>query len=280
VLLALEGESPQVQALRQEIAAMRAAPLDETDVDLISGLEQRFIQREQELRIRELEFENRRRELALEHSRSQTERQQQLLRDQRVILTLSVLAGVALLGGLIAVYWLLRGQRRLAARLHEQAYQDSLTGLPNRRAIYERCQALLAEPDAASRGHGLLMVDVDHFKDVNDRGGHPFGDEVLVRIGRSLRAPADGMVARLGGEEFLVLCPGLGEARALEWAEALRRDVAGLDFRLGPESLRVTISLGVAMYDGVGSQDLSGWLSQADRAVYRAKQGGRDQVAR
>ncbi len=274
------GEPDVVAALRARLATLEMSEMVDAEDEAVTDLEERFRDREQALRIRELENENRRRELELEASREDARRQQDALSGQRLVTTLVVLAATGLLVGLGALVLLLRTQRRLAANLHEQAYRDALTALPNRRALLERLPALVSTPDAATRGHALLMVDIDHFKRFNDRAGHAFGDRVLAEVGACLQAHVcdGGTVARLGGEEFVVLCPDIGRDGALQQAERLRRAVSALDVRIENVPEPVTISLGVALFDGSRCRDGSTWLGCADEAVYRAKQNGRDRV--
>ncbi|MFB9068473.1 GGDEF domain-containing protein [Pseudofulvimonas gallinarii] len=124
------------------------------------------------------------------------------------------------------------------------------------------------------------MIDLDHFKTINDVGGHPFGDAVLADLGRCLLqlVPEDGMIARLGGEEFLMLCPRLGREHALALADRIRFAVHGLSRHAGERFMPVTVSQGLAVFDGVDCHDQSSWMQRADHAVYRAKANGRDRV--
>src|SRR5690606_5122833 len=141
---------------------------------VIDALEQRYVQREQELRIRELEQENLRKELEIEAARQSAQEQEQVAREQRLMALVWGGATLALVLLLAAAGWAMSAQRRLAASLKDQAYRDGLTRLPNRRALLERVQSLVArEPDGP---HALLMVDIDHFKAVNDGRGHLVGD--------------------------------------------------------------------------------------------------------
>ena len=280
-ILEAAGIEPQLLAdSRLRLAELRAPEMDEAAHDLVTDLEQRYRQREQALRIRELEHQNRESALALDLQRAEAQRQDAALRNQRLVTTLLVLLAVVLLAALAAGLMLLRSQRRLASTLHDQAFRDVLTTLPNRRALLDRVQELLLDPQATRRGHALLMVDLDHFKAINDRGGHLFGDQVLVGVAHCLQrvAGSGNLVARLGGEEFVVLCPGIGRERARDLAEQLRAAVAAQIFENGGRREPVTISLGVAVFDGKASHDLSSWLGQADAAVYRAKAAGRDLV--
>ncbi|MEW1959635.1 diguanylate cyclase [Kineococcus sp. NPDC059986] len=166
---------------------------------------------------------------------------------------------------------------RLQADLAEEASRDPLTGLRNRRRFVDDLATRLAT--AAEAGHplSLVLLDVDHFKSINDAHGHAVGDDVLVEVARALGAharPED--VVRYGGEEFVVLLPQLGSDAARVRAEELRAACAGV--RVGIESLRITISAGVATAPEHGATP-DELLLAADRALYEAKGGGRDQVA-
>ncbi|WP_432496924.1 diguanylate cyclase [Kineococcus gypseus] len=165
---------------------------------------------------------------------------------------------------------------RLRADLAEEASRDPLTGLRNRRRFIDDLTALLA----AGGGRApvaLVLLDVDHFKAVNDTHGHAVGDEVLVAVAGALREHARAEdVVRYGGEEFVVLLPGLGGAEAAARAEELRRACARL--RVDDSDVRVTISAGVAACPEHGGTP-DELLLAADRALYVAKTGGRDRVA-
>lgn len=121
-------------------------------------------------------------------------------------------------------------------------------------------------------------LDVDFFKQVNDRHGHPAGDAVLREIARRLRhGVRDGdTVARVGGEEFMVLLPGVSEPTALELAERLRAAIAHHPVQLPDTALPVTISIGVAVTDAAEGADAA--IARADKALYAAKHGGRNRV--
>lgn len=172
--------------------------------------------------------------------------------------------------------------RRSLAEARLEADIDHLTGLPNRRA-FERRFALAAST-ARSRGTPLSIAfcDVDHFKLINDRHGHDAGDRVLRSIAASLaeHASEQCFVARHGGEEFVLLLPGLGKAEALEKVDAMRRTLAArtlINRATGKPFGRITFSGGIAEVTE-DAEDRSA-LARADAALYRAKQEGRNRIA-
>jgi len=162
------------------------------------------------------------------------------------------------------------------ARLAEMAGTDPLTGLGNRR----RLDAMTAGSRTASgraSAYSVVSLDIDHFKSYNDRHGHPAGDEVLRTVARLLRGGtrSDDLVARTGGEEFVIVMPETGSVEALAIAERLRRTIAEAPWPCGP----VTASLGVATVRGpLSSEVYSTALEAADRALYRSKREGRNRV--
>lgn len=173
-----------------------------------------------------------------------------------------------------------REKSRLLARLGEESRTDALTGLANRRRFDERL-AEEAERLARLREDGklsLALLDVDHFKQVNDRFGHPVGDAVLRQLGALLAVRVRGadFVARLGGEEFCVLCFGLSDAEAAQAAEAWRAAVAAHDWRALHPELDLTVSIGLAQWRE--APDARELMALADARLYAAKRAGRDRV--
>ena len=157
------------------------------------------------------------------------------------------------------------------------ASTDPLTGLPNRRYFDEFCR-LLARRRRAEDAVGVLMVDIDHFKRLNDRFGHSVGDQVLRAVAEAIAAAVrDGDVpARFGGEEFAVLLRNPGAGVALEVGERVRAAVGALDLSaFGPTS--VTVLVGVAV-GRTPDQPIAEMVEEADRALYRAKRLGRNRV--
>jgi diguanylate cyclase (GGDEF)-like protein len=173
-----------------------------------------------------------------------------------------------------------RRQDRLVAQLDALASVDSLTGLATRRALGETAAAVLAvAPDEAPEGTGLMLVDVDRFKAINDTFGHPVGDAVLTHLGQMMRAAVrrTDTVARFGGDELAVLLPNTSVADARRRAEELRLTIRETPLRHDTGVVQFTVSVGVA-HMPVGHPDLQGLYVAADQALYRAKHHGRDQV--
>jgi diguanylate cyclase (GGDEF)-like protein len=162
--------------------------------------------------------------------------------------------------------------------LRREASRDSLTSLWNHKAILEILERELLRSERDHQPVGVIMVDVDHFKKVNDSRGHAAGDAVLRIIASGIAAmvrPYDS-VGRYGGEEFLIIAPGCGLGETWELAERVRTHVAGCSIMAGGAPVQVTLSLGVAT--GENSADLEKALSGADAALYRAKAAGRNRV--
>jgi diguanylate cyclase (GGDEF)-like protein len=168
-------------------------------------------------------------------------------------------------------------------RLAEQALTDALTGLGNRAAFEQRLSETVAAAIRYSRVASLVMIDLDHFKRLNDTYGHPFGDCVLRSVGRVLaEAGRDTDVpCRYGGEEFVMLLTETRLGPAVMVAERVRSAIAELRLPFGPELVQVTASLGVASTSELEPSRLSAeaLLASADEALYRAKGGGRNRVA-
>jgi diguanylate cyclase (GGDEF)-like protein len=164
-------------------------------------------------------------------------------------------------------------------KLHEAALTDSLTGLYNRRYALDQLDREWA--GATRSGHSLacLLIDIDHFKRVNDTYGHDVGDHVLRATAGILRDTLrkSDVVCRLGGEEFVVVGPGLDRDRAVACAERLRASVEKQLIGVGSGTVRVTLSVGVAVR-GECTGSAAELLKAADQAVYAAKQRGRNCV--
>lgn len=167
---------------------------------------------------------------------------------------------------------------QLRDELRQQALRDPLTGLYNRRYLEAIFAHELERLSSSGRPLSVVMVDIDHFKRINDGLGHAAGDRVLQAVGAALRAQVRGgdMVCRVGGEEFVLLLPGADLAVAIQRAEQLRVAIGELQIS-DPPLPPVTISLGVAAFPQHGSTPTD-LLAVADAALYQAKAGGRNRV--
>lgn len=182
-----------------------------------------------------------------------------------------------------------RELRAAVAKLEELAVRDELTGLFNHRYIQHALDVELSRARRHGRPLSVLFVDVDHFKQCNDRYGHLAGDAVLRRIGQTLigggdsglptQSRASDIVGRYGGEEFVMLLPETDVAGATVKAERVRRTIEAREFALEPGAApaRVTVSIGVASFPLHGA-DKKLLLTAADEEVYRAKREGRNRV--
>lgn len=170
---------------------------------------------------------------------------------------------------------------RLFRTLEGLAMTDSLTGLHNARFFDAFLEQQLAAADRDSEPLGVIMMDIDHFKQFNDTHGHPAGDEALRAFGRVVKAVlrASDVIARYGGEEFIVALPGAGQEESRKVAEKLRKAVEEMVVEIGPgRYVRTTISLGVVATDE-HRLNQKGLVAMADAALYQAKDGGRNRVA-
>ncbi|MGN6740240.1 GGDEF domain-containing protein [Dyella sp.] len=167
----------------------------------------------------------------------------------------------------------------LRRELHDLARIDPLTGVANRRAMGEASDRMLDEARAWRGSVGVLLVDADHFKNVNDRFGHDGGDKVLQSLVACIQSilRADDIVGRVGGEEFLVLSPGVDADGVLALGERIRSTVEREVLQIDGETLRLTVSIGTAVA-GPGQWDMPLLRRQADAALYAAKRAGRNQV--
>jgi diguanylate cyclase len=168
----------------------------------------------------------------------------------------------------------------LQEKLREQANRDSLTGLFNRRYLEGTLEREMARSRRENMPLAMLLLDIDHFKEVNDSYGHQAGDEVLRVLGKLLleHARAEDIVCRYGGEEFLLVLPKMPLAIALERAAQLRKIIQETTVSFGEMRIQVTISIGVAAIPE-NADSTERLIRCADKALYRAKSGGRNQVA-
>lgn len=164
-------------------------------------------------------------------------------------------------------------------QLHDLAWRDYLTGLFNRRYFFEHGPKMVAEARRAGQPTSVAILDIDHFKLLNDAHGHDAGDDALrilaTHLGESLQGQTH-LLSRLGGEEFALLLPGVSESDAASLIEELRMGVAGRSMSIGELTLGLTVSIGLTEMVASDSLDLA--LRKADRALYAAKQAGRNRI--
>jgi two-component system cell cycle response regulator len=210
----------------------------------------------------------------------------------RLLFIGGVFVATALLFGIFFIYPLIRTQIReegklramtatLSARsetFQHAALTDALTGMQNRRYFDDALREYIKEFRRIDRPVGLMILDLDHFKDVNDTHGHDVGDEVLRAVASCLRDMTryHDVVARLGGEEFAVVAPNMNEELLVKFAERIRRAVAGMAVASGNVRLKVTTSVGLAVWNE--RETAEEFYRRADRLLYQAKRMGRNRV--
>jgi len=169
-------------------------------------------------------------------------------------------------------------RERIEAVLQQTARTDYLTQLPNRRAMIQILDNEAARFERAAHPFSLVLLDIDHFKAINDSFGHDGGDEILVNIAERMRAwmREKDVLARWGGEEFLILLSDTGVDSAADQAERLRAAIEAETFSIQQGETRITASLGVAGY--IQAESIDSCIKDADIALYRAKSGGRNRV--
>ena len=210
----------------------------------------------------------------------------------KLLFVTGALLATALFFGTFFIYPLIRGQVReegklramtvsLSARsqtLEQAALTDGLTGMQNRRYFDDALREYLQEFRRIDRPVGLMILDLDHFKQVNDTHGHDVGDEVLRAVATCLRGMTryHDVVARLGGEEFAVVTPNMDVELLARFAERIRKAIANLSIMSGNVRLKVTTSVGLAVWDHKESAE--DFYRRADRQLYEAKKQGRNRV--
>ena len=184
-----------------------------------------------------------------------------------VIVLVVVLAAVLLV---LALH-----QRRMSMRMRSLAMTDELTGVPNRRAVLGKLAEVLSQRGASACS--LLIIDIDHFKSINDQHGHPEGDAALKLVAAMVRdtVGASGVVGRLGGEEFAAVLPGTDNTTACDIAERIRCRVMSIDSLSWLGERRITVSIGVTT-STPSSNTVADLLHHADGALYEAKRSGRN----
>ncbi len=164
--------------------------------------------------------------------------------------------------------------------LNQQARTDFLTQLPNRLAFTEQFERSLAQAQRSGQPMALVLLDVDHFKQINDQYGHETGDYVLVQIGQLLvqRLRKQDLVARWGGEEFILLLPDTTVEGALQLCEELRHTISQMELCYQQKSFHISATFGVQVRRASHSDALDQWCSSADQALYSGKRSGRNRV--
>ena len=210
----------------------------------------------------------------------------------KLLFAYGCLLATALFFGLFLIYPLIRTHVReegklramtqsLSARsvtLEHAALTDSLTGMQNRRYFDDALREYIEEFRRIEKPIGLMILDLDHFKQVNDTHGHDVGDEVLRAVAHCLKDMTryHDIVARLGGEEFAVVAPNMDNDLLVKLAERIRRAIAGMAVLSGNVRLKITTSVGLAVWDGKESAE--DFYRRADRMLYEAKRLGRNRV--
>ncbi|RUM91588.1 MAG: hypothetical protein DSZ27_06015 [Thiomicrospira sp.] len=168
----------------------------------------------------------------------------------------------------------------LLNQLRDEATKDYLTGLLNRKAFFEQAHQIWLSAKEQHQPISLLMIDIDHFKQINDSFGHDAGDRVLIEVARvfNQNCREEDLICRYGGEEFVILLENKDEEPALEFASRLKKIVEEISVKEQSEEIRFSISIGVATGDALELNSIESFISQADQALYQAKANGRNRV--
>ena len=210
----------------------------------------------------------------------------------KLLIVIGALLAAALAMGLLLILPLIRIHLREESKLREMttlltarsrkmelaALTDGLTGMQNRRYFDDALKEYLEQFRRIDKPVGLMIVDLDHFKQVNDTHGHDVGDEVLRAIAGCLRGMTryHDVVARLGGEEFAIVAPNMEIDNFMRFAERIRKAIAATPIAAGDVLLKVTASVGLAIWDHKETADEL--YRRADQQLYEAKKGGRNRV--
>lgn len=211
---------------------------------------------------------------------------------QVLILGTGILLATALVVGALFIYPIIRTQAKEGGKLREMteslsarsqnfehaALTDALTGMQNRRYFDDALREYLEEFRKIDRPIGLMILDLDHFKMVNDTYGHDTGDDVLRAVAKCLREMTryHDIVARLGGEEFAIVAPNMGIDMLARLAERIRNAISVMPVSSGNVRLKVTTSVGLAIWDR--SESVEQFYRRADAQLYEAKRKGRNRV--
>ena len=215
-------------------------------------------------------------QIVTQYELESTERINKLRQIQRMVL------GIVILTLMLEAWYIFRPMVNkitgLTHELHKEATHDALSGLLNRRAFYAKLDQAIVGYQTHQRPFSLFLLDLDHFKRINDQYGHIAGDRVIQAVGQLLNAStrASDCCGRLGGEEFGVLLWGCTQAKAYERAEQIRQQMEGLVVDFMEQQVPVRCSGGVAEFQDGSSEELL--YAEADAALYEAKQQGRNQI--
>lgn len=168
---------------------------------------------------------------------------------------------------------------RKSRDMERLANQDPLTHLANRRGLTQYTESLLNERSHDNATHAVLHLDLDYFKNVNDTLGHAIGDELLIKVARILQSQIrhQDIAARIGGDEFLVLCPFVGDLNDIsKLATTLIQDI-GRPHQVEEQTCQIGASIGIALCEHKQGTDVARWMEDADLALYRSKDNGREQ---
>ena len=213
-------------------------------------------------------------------------------RVQQLVFAAGSLIVAAILFGVLFIFPLIRSQAKEQGKLREMtqtlsarsetlehaALTDALTGMQNRRYFDDALKEYLGEFKRIGKPVGLMVLDLDHFKSVNDTHGHDVGDEVLRRIAQCLKdfTRYHDVAARVGGEEFAVVAPNMDLELLRKFSERIRKAISELVIESGNVRLKVTSSFGLALWDGRESAEA--FYKRADLMLYQAKTSGRNRV--
>jgi len=161
------------------------------------------------------------------------------------------------------------------------ASYDSLTGLLSRHAFFDNANNYISLAQREKNAFSVLVIDLDHFKLINDRYGHPAGDAVLKLFADVVNSVArrSDIIGRLGGEEFAMVLPSTTASEALEFSQRLHHAINQAVLKFNGSAIRYTVSIGLTEFDNASADSIDDLLAQADIALYQAKQAGRNQTA-
>ena len=223
---------------------------------------------------------------------SESDQYGNVTRLSKLLFAAGVLLATGLFLGLFLIFPLIRRQVKEENKLRAMteslsvrsqtferaALTDSLTGMQNRRYFDDALKEYLGEFRRVEKPVGLMVLDLDHFKQINDTHGHDVGDEVLRAVGNCLRDMTryHDVVARLGGEEFAVVAPNMDMEMMVRFAERIRKAIGSMAIVSGNVRLKVTASVGLAVWDRKESAE--SLFRRADKQLYEAKKTGRNRV--